>query len=557
MKRRFLVLLFLIVCLLLNACAGATPQPAATVATTAPQPTTPPAAATTTTTGAHPIQGIYRTENVTVIRSLDPPGAWGWVDWWSVFELCFNTLYKYDLKGIVQPELASDMPAMSADGTTYTIPLRKGVKFHNGREMKAADVKFSLERQLWPDVESWGKSYMDNLIGYQEVISGTTKELSGMKAVDDYTLEIKLQKPQAVFLALLTQTFNSVVPQAETLAAGKDWGTKTLIGTGPFKFVEWRVGEVAIFERNPDYFRAGLPYLQRIENYENVDPAVQMLKWEKGEAEFIHEIPPAELPRILADPKLKAQIRTANTVINGRLVMHLKTKPFDDIRVRQAIAMAVDKAGMAKKLAGMLVTLEGFYVPSMPQFDPNFKSKYQYDPAKAKQLLADAGFPDGIKGLQMFSTPDVKSMAELVQEDLRAIGVEAELIVGDTADYQVKIVDGEIPLQMFQWGGLADAYEFISAYTTCKSIDTGYNYGKYCNTQVDDLANQAEALPLLDPQRTALYRQIEDIVINQDVAWVGLYNLTQPSLGVDYIHGDFMHPVAAYPVLENAWSDKP
>src|SRR5439155_8823839 len=106
------------------------------------------------------------------IRGLDPGSAEGSADWWSAGYVLYNYLYFYDKDGKLFPDVASDYPKLSADATNYTIPLRKGVKFHNGRELKAADAKFSLEWQLWKDVYSWGKSYGENIVGYQDVIDG-------------------------------------------------------------------------------------------------------------------------------------------------------------------------------------------------------------------------------------------------------------------------------------------------------------------------------------------------------------------------------------------------
>ncbi|MEZ4726754.1 MAG: ABC transporter substrate-binding protein [Caldilineaceae bacterium] len=226
---------------------------------------------------------------------LDPPAAESSEDWWSAGMVLYNQLYFYDKDGNFYADLAADLPTISDDGVVYTIPLRQGVKFHNGRELVAEDVKFTLEHQLWPEVYSWGKSYMENLEGYEAVIDGSAKELSGITVVDSHTLEIILKKPQAVFPRLLSMSMNAIIPMEETLQAGADWGFSTVIGTGPFKFVEWVAGEKAVYARNDDYFKTP-PYLDGIEIYLNVDPAVQMLRWENGEVEWVASIPAAELP---------------------------------------------------------------------------------------------------------------------------------------------------------------------------------------------------------------------------------------------------------------------
>lgn len=503
------------------------------------------------------VGGTYRILAPNIIRSLDPPAADGWEDWYSVGWLLYNQLYQFDDEGKLYAALAADMPKISTDGKVYTVPLRQGVKFHNGREMVADDVKFTIERQLWPEVYSWAKNYCANIVGYQDVIDGKTKDLAGVKVVDKYTIEITLEKPQATFmLAVLGNQALSIVPKQEVLDAGADWGSKVVIGTGPFKFVSWEPGVKAIYERNPDYWKPGLPYLQRIEFYENVDPSIQLLRWENGEAEYAFAYPASELPRLLSDPKTKPLLRIQPTYIIRRFLINANVKPFDDVRVRQAIAMALDKDGLERKKAGSVVKLEGYYAIGIPQYDPNFKSKWQYNPEAAKKLLAEAGFPNGFK-TKLFASQDFKDVADFVQADLAKIGVEAELFQGETPEYRPRLRSGEIPLFLQGWGGaFPDASEFVGPLATCRARTEGYNDPQYCNPKVDELYEKAEQLPLLSPERTALYREIEDIIINQDVAWVGLWVNNQIGLGVSYVHNDKIDPISAWPRLETAWMEE-
>jgi len=327
-----------------------------------------------------------------------------------------------------------------------------------------------------------------------------------------------------------------------------------VIGTGPFRFVEWIPGEKAVYERNPDYFREGLPYLDGIELFLNVDPAVQMLRWESGEAELVHNVPDAERPRLLSDPELTKLLRRAPSNGTVRLAFHVETPPFDDMRVRQAIAMAIDKEGMARKASGTVTPLEGHFALPMLQYEADFKSDYQYDPEQARQLLAEAGYAEGITGVKLYASVAEKERGEQIQADLQAIGIEAELNTGQWKEYRDRIRAGEVPLFMYGWAAsFPDAFDFTSAWTTCKAVENGFNDGFYCNERIDELMEMAEALPLQDPERIAAYREIEDIVINQDVAWVALYNPQRLVLGVDYVHDDFLSGIYGWPYLERAW----
>ena len=500
------------------------------------------------------VGGVYRLTGVGDIRSLDPPAAESSEDWWSAGMVLYNQLYFYDKDGNFYADLAADLPTISEDGLVYTIPLRQGVKFHNGRELVADDVKFTLERQLWPEVYSWGKSYMENMVGYDEVIAGTSQELSGTKVVDDYTVEVTLKKPQAVFPALLSMSMNAIIPKQETLDAGAEWGSTVVIGTGPFKFVEWAAGERAVYERNADYFKTP-PYIERIELYLNLEPAVQMLRWENGEVEWLDSIPSAELPRLLGDEALKAQLRIAPGMSTNRLVFQQQVKPFDDIRVRQAVAMAIDKQAVSQKRSGLLTPLEGQFTPPMLQFDPEFKSQYPFDVEKAKALIAEAGYGDGIKGIKMYIGSD-EEIGQMLQADLANIGIETELLVGQWKEWRDATRAGDVGIFVYGWGAsFPDAYDYTSAWSTCASVETGYNDGYYCNQKIDDLVTEIEALPLQDPARIAAYREIQEITINQDVAWVALWVGQNVALGRANVHDDFMSSIYGWPYLETAWME--
>ena len=502
--------------------------------------------------------GVYRLLGSGDVRSLDPGGAEGSEDWWSAGGLLYNRLYAYDPNNEFFPDLAAELPGLSDDGLVYTIPLRQGVKFHNGREMVADDVAFSLAWQLWPEVYSWGKTYMENVVGYDEVIAGETQELSGVKVVDPYTIEVTLKSPQAVFPAILSMTMNGITPKGEAIDAGDQWGKSVVIGTGPFKLLEWNQGQNVIFERHPEYYREGLPYLDRVELSLNVEPSVQMLRWENGEAEFAHVIPDAEVANVLTDERFAATRRQAATPVTMRLFTDTRSAPFDNLQVRQAVAMAIDREFLVRSLGGTLEPLQGIYVPIMPQFEESFRSNYQYDPEAAKALLAEAGYPDGIPGVKLNGGVTYQSQLEGLQADLAAIGIEAEVLPGPWQDYRDRIRSGEVQMALYTWSAsFPDAYDFVSGWMTCASVETGFNDGGYCNERIDELVLAAEALPQTDPERIAAYREIEELAINTDVGMIGLGNETAVALGSAKAHDDPLNGlIGGWPFLEAAWIEQ-
>jgi ABC-type transport system substrate-binding protein len=540
---------------LLAACAPAPAAPAAQAPAQSTEATAAPAAeATAAPAASEPsVGGEYRVLAGGNMRSLDPPAAEGFEDWWSAGVLLTNMLYFYDQEGKFYADLAEAEPTISADGLVYTIPVRKGVKFHNGREMTAEDVKFSLERQLWPEVYSWGKTYVNNIVGYQDVIDGKTKDLAGVKVLDPNTLEITLTKPQAVFSGILSMTMNGVIPKQETLDAGADWGVTKMIGTGPFKFVEWVPEERAVYERNPDYFKAGQPYLEKITLNLKLEPAVRQLRYENGEGELLVGIPAAELPRVLTDEKLSAQVRRSPGMTVFRLNMHFQGKSTSNPKVRQAIALGVDKGAVLQAVGGIGVIVDSTYATRMIQFDPEFKSNWQYNPEEAKKVLAEAGFADGLS-LNAWFTPASKLVAETFQADMKAIGINVELIQGEAKDVESRLKSGEIEVYQRAWGAsFPDAFDYISSMFTVAAIDSGFNFSQYRNDKIDQMVDEAEKLPLTDPKRIQLYRDIDNLIVNEDIASVNLFNAEGVQLGVEKVKGDALLPVFGLPTLEAAY----
>ena len=245
--------------------------------------------------------------------------------------------------------------------------------------------------------------------------------------------------------------------------------------------MEWNQGQSVIFERHPEYFREGLPYLDRVELYLNVEPSVQMLRWENGEAEFVHTVPAADVPAVLSEERFANTRRQAATPVTMRLFMDVRNAPFDNLQVRQAVAMAVDKEFFARSTGGIVDPLEGIYVPIMPQFEESFRSNYQYDPEAAKALMSEAGYADGIPGMKLFGGVDYEAQLQGLQADLAAIGIEVEVFPGTWTDYRDRIRSGGVQLAVYGWSAsFADAYGYYSGGMTCASIEGGFNDGGYC-----------------------------------------------------------------------------
>jgi peptide/nickel transport system substrate-binding protein len=241
--------------------------------------------------------------------------------------------------------------------------------------------------------------------------------------------------------------------------------------------------------------------------------------------------------------------------VTMRLIMDTRAAPFADLRVRQAVATAVDRAFFARSTGGTVDPLEGIYVPIMPQFEEEFRSNYAYDPEAAKALLSEAGHGEGIRGITLFGGVDYEAQLQGLQADLGAVGIEVEVAVGTLQDWRDRIKSGEVKLALYGWSAsFPDAYDFVSAWMTCASIETGYNDGGYCNERIDELVAAAEALPQSAPERIAAYREIEELAVNTDVGMIGMGNEKAVALGRENVHDDPLNGLmGGWPFLESAW----
>ena len=195
------------------------------------------------------------------------------------------------------PDLA-DSFTISDDGLTYSFKLREGVKFHNGRELTSADVKYTFERLVDPATQSPGQGYYAVIEGFDEMVSGAASGLSGVSTPDDYNVIIKLTRPNAVFLNVLAMHFSSIVPKEEVERYGADWG-RNPVGTGAYKITEWTLGQRIVFERHADYQHGtgpeNVPYLDKITWEVGQEPSVALLRLLRGEIDILGDgIPPAQ-----------------------------------------------------------------------------------------------------------------------------------------------------------------------------------------------------------------------------------------------------------------------
>lgn len=464
------------------------------------------------------------------VATLDPAIGYDWQNW-SMIKSLFDGLMDY-VPGTttLRPGLASSYE-IAGDGTVFTFHLRSGVKFHNGREMIADDVKYSLDRVTNPATQSPGAGFFGSIMGYDAMADGSATALAGVEVVDPLTVRITLSRPDATFLHVMALNFASVVPKEAVEAAGADFG-KVPVGTGAFKLAEWTIGQKLVFARNTDYWRAGEPYLDQITFEVGQEPIVALLRLQNGEIDVPGDgIPPAKFTEVMADPAQAARVVEGGQLHTGYITLNVKMAPFDNVAVRQAVNMAINKDRIVQIINGRAVPATQPLPPSMPGYTQNYTG-YAFDPTAAKKALADAGFPNGFETeLFVMNTDPNPRIAQAIQQDLSNVGIKAS--IKSLAQANVIAAGGEPDQAPMIWsGGMAwiadfpDPSNFYGPILGCAgAVQGGWNWSWYCNPALDEEAAKADSItdPAKVDERMAMWSDIY-MKVMADAPWVPVFN---------------------------------
>ena len=463
------------------------------------------------------------------ISTFDPAIGYDWQNW-SMIKALFDGLMDYK-PGTTEliPDLAESY-TVSDDGLAYTFKLRKGVKFHNGRTMTSADVKYSIERSVNPATQSPGQGFFAAIKGFDDLAAGKAKGLSGITVPDDDTVMIELSRPDATFLQVLAINFAFVVPKEDVDKYGQDFG-RNPVGTGGYKMTEWTLGQRVVFEKNPAYFRKGIPYLDKVTFEVGQDPTVSLLRLQRGENDVLGDpIPSAQFLQVKNDPANKSLIVEGGLLHTGYVTMNVTKPPFDKKAVRQAVNMAINKDRVLRIVNNRGVAANQPLPPAMPGYDPNYKG-YAYNPAKAKALLAKGGYPNGFTTeIYVMNTDPNPRIAQAIQQDLAEIGIKAE--VKSLAQSVVIAAGGDGTAPMIWSGGMAwiadypDPSNFYGPILGCGgAVAGGWNWAKYCNKDLEARAAAADAMvdPAQAEQRIDKWRQIF-VDLMDDAPWAPVFN---------------------------------
>jgi peptide/nickel transport system substrate-binding protein len=449
----------------------------------------------------------------------------------------YDSLVELDEKLGVKPLLAESWE-VSRDGLTYTFKLKKGVKWHDGKPFTARDVAFTFYSVLDPKVTTPHRGYFDALVGFPDLTNKDNpkkpEELAQkpIEVLDDHTIRFRLRYPYGAFLAVLVNPRAGIVP--EHILKGQDLNTAEFnrkpIGTGPFKFVEWKRGERIVLEANPDY-HAGRPALDRLIYRVIPDAVVLLQELRAGGVDFIERPPLTEVSRLKQTTGLK--VITADNTLYTYFGFRQDLAPFDDINVRRALYHAIDIPAIVREvLQGYGVVATGQFAPSSWAFDPSVKP-YPYDPNRAKALLAESGWrpgPDGVlvkdgKRLSFSLRHDqadqtTKDTAIIIQEFLKKVGVDATIEPLDWPTFVKKLFASDFEGIVVGWTNFHDPDPF--AYSIWHSSQwKARNFAHYKSARAD-AALEAARKTADQVERKKHYAEFSKILM-EDAPYVFLY----------------------------------
>ncbi len=461
---------------------------------------------------------------------VDVPGG-------SIAAKLFNGLVRLGDDLGVRPDIARAW-SLSDDGLTYTFELRKGVRFSNGREVRAADFKYSFERVLDPATRSPRTWILDKVLGAGEFMKGDAGEVAGIRVVDDYTLQIRLAEPFSPFLGLLTMPNAYVVPREEVERLGPDFSTSP-VGTGPYVLDQWLHNRHLVLKSREDYFDgraavAGLFYRVIPEELTAV------AEFELGNIDVL-SVPASAYSLYSRSPKWRSRMESAEGLNTYYLGLNCSRRPFDNPALRRAVSMAVDREKILRTLYEGRGHLAGGPVPGVLRKWPA-PAPYAYDPGGAREIVErEAAGGDEVL-FYVSADQQVVDIAEVIQAYLEDAGFRVKIVQLEWSAFKHAVNSGEADLFWLSWwADYPDPENFLFPLFHSSNHGPGGNRVFYANPEVDALIVAGQRATDVE-LRNGYYQKAEGLVV-RDAPWVFFWHKT------DYmIRQPWVGRAATYPV---------
>ncbi len=451
----------------------------------------------------------------------------------------FSGLVRLDKDLKIQPDVAESYD-VSADGLTYTFHINKKATFQDGRPVSAADVKYSFERALNPDTGSvTAENFLGDIVGAKDVSRGRAKEISGLKVINDTTVSVTLDAAKPYFLYKLTYPSAFLVDNRQITSNPKRWAQKPN-GTGPYKLKEWKLGERIVLEAYANN-HLGAPKLNTI-TYD-LTGGSSLVAYQDGQID-ITGVGLDDLQRV-QDPsdKLHAEYRSTPRQSIDYIGFNTNVAPFDDPKVRQAFAMAVDRKKIAEVvLKGAIPVATGILAPGVPGYTPDDKTK-PYDPAAAKKLLAESKYAGKMPPITLAESgagatvgPTEDAIIQFWKDNL---GVDVKIQQADAATFFSDIDQGRY--QMFHLGWIMDYPDPEDVLDVLFYSKSKQNNSRYSDPVIDQKLEAARTERDTE-KRLALYREVEKKLID-DAAWIPMFFDTTHTLVKPYVKNFSVPPL--------------
>jgi dipeptide transport system substrate-binding protein len=442
----------------------------------------------------------------------------------------FNRLVEFETGTTKLVPALAESWFVAPDGKTVTFRLRHGVKFHSNanftptRTFNADDVLFSWKRMA-DETHPFHKLTAGQTFAYYEDM-GMKNIVDRVDKVDDYTVRFVLKRPEAPFLADMAMDFASILSEEyfETMQrkGSPNAADAYPIGTGPFSFVSYQKDAIIRYKAFDGYWK-GRPKIDNLVFAITRDATTRYAKLRTGECHAMAFPKPADLDEMKKDPSLEVLSKEGLNI--GYVAFNVEKKPFDDKRVRQALNYATNKEAILKAVYQGQGQVAKNPIPPILWSYNDAVNDYAYDPAKARELLRQAGLPNGFEVELWYLpvtrpyNPDGKRMAELIQADWDKVGVKAKLVTYEWAEYRKRAKNGEHQVVMFGWSGdNGDPDNFFVPLLGCEAVKGGGNNARWCNKAFEDLVVKAAQTPQ-QAERAKLYEQAQ-VIFKEEAPWI-------------------------------------
>jgi ABC-type transport system substrate-binding protein len=495
--------------------------------------------------------GVMRTACFVDVRSLDAATAFDTIS--SAIEaLIYDRLLSYDDAGKLTPQLAESID-VSPDGKRHVFTLRRGVRFHDGDELKASDVKRSIERSLHVNTPCPVPSYYERIVGYKEYHDGKANELSGVKLEGDYVLAIELSEPDATFLHVMALPIVAPLCKSAGSTYDRDF-SKHPCGTGPFRVVEYENGQRIRLVRHDGYWQKGKPYLDGIEWSLSVQAFTQRFKFERGEQDYFRELSEPDSVLYRSSPAWQGMGEWEPSLQIGGFFMNTEMPPFDNRHFRRAISFAIDREGIAAVRPGHVQAHGKMVPPVLIPATPGYPTQtsdmgraleelklagYEYDPKTGR-----GGYPEEIPYLAVIDSFSQQS-AEIAQQQLAKIGIRIRIQIVGYPTYQARVSRRRtVPFSFAGWrADYPDPSTFLEPLLSSAAIqeEESQNWAFFSNRALDEILVRARR-STNTAERADLYRRAEQIAVDE-APWAVSYLYRFFELWHPYVHGYRPHPV--------------